>query len=201
MRFQIMIAAATLQCVSAAAVASDCGSKLNPDSKYPEVLACLKALENDISDLRNKVNAATAVSGIPARAVVAFDLPDGCPKGWARFERGASRTIIGASATHLAEVLNVGADFKPLRAYPYQADGGSEFHELEADELPSISVGTNGFSAQASTVDRYNAGGSNYPVITASQKPIQTDPLGKGKAFSLMPPFIALYFCIKQSSE
>jgi hypothetical protein len=98
MRHQIMIVAATLELVSTAAIASDCASKLDPNTKYPEVLACLKALENDIGDLRSKLATATAVSTLPVRAVVAFDLPDGCPKGWARFERGASRTIIGARA-------------------------------------------------------------------------------------------------------
>ena len=134
---------------------------------------------------------------IPVGAVLAFDLPDGCPAGWVPFERGASRTIIGASATHLSDVKNVDSEGRKLKAYPYEADGGAENHILVGDEMPPIRLSTNGYSA-ASNSDRYSAGGQPYPVVTVGA-PIQTEPLGKGRGFSLMPPYIALFLCKKSA--
>ena len=104
-----------------------------------DCFADLLKLKSDFAKLQ-----ASRPAEIPVGAVLAFDLPDGCPAGWARFERGVSRSIIGASDTHLEDVKNVDSAGKPLKAYPYQADGGMTNHTLTVDELPPVKIPTNG---------------------------------------------------------
>ena len=65
------------------------------------------------------------VGGVPPGAVLAFDLPSGCPAGWTSFQRGISRMIIGAN-TSGAAVSNQDRNGQPLMARAYQSDGGEE---------------------------------------------------------------------------
>lgn len=195
MLIQTVIGIGMLIVSSGVTMASDCASKIDPKSAtfVVDLLTCVRSLEEENNELNAKVAAAAAFSAFPAGAVIAFDLPDGCPRGWKPFERGASRTIIGASAAHTEQIKNVDSEGKQLKSYPYQADGGIEYHILSIDELPPVRASTNGYSA-VSNKDRYNAGGKDYPVVEVGS-PIQTEPLGKGKGFSLMPPYIALFLC------
>lgn len=128
---------------------------------------------------------AVKAGGLPVGAVVAFALDDGCPSGWAPYQNALGSTIVGAGQ---GEGLT-------KRSYLFQ--GGNEAHALTIDEMPPHSFKTNGKYANPSGVDRYNAGGSNYPVITAGANLIETETLGKGTVFQTMPPFVVLYYCKK----
>jgi hypothetical protein len=167
--------------------------------------------KDDVADIVNKLG----IKGPPGErgppgppgpfqpgAVVAFDLPTGCPAGWSIFERGMSRTIIGASGTGLSvfDVPNLDANEHRLRAHAYQSTGGEEKHTLKVDELPThdhgIKVldhseyvrekgyhGTDDIGRDLSRAD------PNWGVVR------YTEAVGGSNAFNTMPPFIALFLC------
>lgn len=141
---------------------------------------------------------------IPAGAVMAFDLPTGCPVGWSTFQRGISRMIIGASATGLsvADVPNLDVNDQRLRPHSYQSTGGEEKHTLTVAELPPHSHGIQ--ILQHSEYLRENRGYQGTDSVGRDAQ--QTDPkwavryteiAGNGQAHNVMPPFIALFYCKK----
>jgi hypothetical protein len=79
--------------------------------------------------------------GVPQGAVMAFDLPGGCPAAWSPFDRGISRTIVGASSVHTSDDPNEDKNGQRLSAHPYQSDGGEERHSLKLDEMPTHDQG------------------------------------------------------------
>lgn len=182
------------------AMASDCAQKLDPKSAtfVTDLLACLKSLESENNDLKNQ-----PASGVPQGAVVAFDLPGGCPHGWSMFERGTSRTIIGATQLSVADVRNLDINKQRLSAHPYQSDGGEETHTLTVAEIPSHDHGIQ--IIQHSEYLRENNKG--YPgTDTVGRDAVRNDPkwplrytevVGGGQSHNIMPPFIALFYCRK----
>lgn len=120
--------------------------------------------------------------GVPRGAVISFDLSDGCPEGWSAFDDAAGRFVVGSGQ-------GSGLKNQPLRAI-----GGTEEHKLVSDELPPQTV-TIPNLANKSAGDRYNAGGSNYPVVTVGPGELKIG--GSGSAISILPPFIALHYCKK----
>ncbi|UIL29533.1 hypothetical protein LZK75_10000 [Rhizobium leguminosarum] len=114
--------------------------------------------------------------------VVAFDVPGGCPAGWTEYASAAGRVIIGVDNGIAG----------PRRAF--QEQGGSDSHQISKDELPANQVSIEGLASQ-SAVDRYSAGGRDYPVIVRSTGTFEVG--GVGKPISIMPPYIALHYCRK----
>ncbi len=147
-----------------------------------------------------------SVSPVPVGAVIAFDRPNGCPKGWSDFAVGQSRMIVGA--TFKESLPN---DENRLSAYKYRQTGGREQHTLRIEEMPRHTHEVNdpghshrvsgGFSAK----DRDNqpgggeltngslARGNHYSQKSPTSLSIKHR--GDGKPHSIMPPHIALYFC------
>jgi hypothetical protein len=160
------------------------------------VIECFKAQQKELLDLRQ-----AGTGSIPSGAVMAFDLPTGCPFGWSGFERGISRTIIGASNVHGSNVNNFDRSGQPLRAYPYQSDGGEEKHVLTIPEMPSHDHGI-----LLQPIDDLNRT-DKYPGFTNvgrdSTKKSETwimrysESSGGGQPHNVMPPFIALFYCRK----
>ncbi|MER9291295.1 hypothetical protein NKI71_13700 [Mesorhizobium sp. M0510] len=141
--------------------------------------------------LRDDINFVKTVAGslttLPVGSVVAFDLPTGCPTGWAEYANARGRVIVGTGQG------------TGLSGRAYQQIGGAEQYQLSVDQLPPHKFQTTARAAQPSNVDRYDAGGRNYPVITASTGLIESDTIGKGEPISLMQPYVALYYCRKSS--
>jgi hypothetical protein len=146
---------------------------------------------------------ADIAGGVPQGAVMAFDLPSGCPTGWSVLDRGISRVIIGASPLHGSSVPNFDKNGKLLSARPYQADGGEEAHVLPLDEMPAHDHGLK--ISQSSEFLRENG---NHFLATISvgrdtqrtdtKEPLRfSESVGNGKPFGVMPPFLALPFCKK----
>jgi hypothetical protein len=142
------------------------------------------------------------VGGVPPGAVMAFDIPTGCPQGWSTFERGISRTIVGASPLHTSDVPNSDMDGQRLPAHPYQSDGGEERHTLTIEEIPPHDHGIQ--IVQHSEYVRANNGYVGTDTVGRGAE--RTDPkwsvrytekAGGGRAHNLMPPFIALFYCKK----
>ena len=159
---------------------------------------------------------ALATTLIPAGAVMAFDLPNGCPKGWrADISDAEGRVIVGVN----------GEDFR----LPYEGGkprydlGGSQTVALKPHHLPGHThsgttksantenyriVFTAGDSVLENHVTGFRSGGGHRDT-TNSPLPgsihthdFETD-MGsglRGTAIGIMPPYIALYYCKKEAS-
>ena len=127
-----------------------------------------------------------STAALPSSAVVAFDLPNGCPDGWTEFADAAGRTIIGQGSG-----MDDG-NGKPLTGRKYRGHGGEEKVKLTVAEMP-----THGHSG-VTAVGSYNAAhlatqdSQNLPQARGS-----IGASGSSKPHNNMPPYIALYFCKK----
>lgn len=126
----------------------------------------------------------TVIGGVPSGAVMAFDLPTKCPDGWSQFIDADGKSIIGVGNTR-----------------NYREQGGNSTHQLTVDEMPShkhsftgdpISIGGwNGDITYDVSVGDYSANGSITPSGVISTE-------GGSRPHNNMPPFLALYYCIKK---
>jgi hypothetical protein len=140
------------------------------------------------------------VGGIPTGAVIAFDLPNGCPTGWTVFEPAISRVIVGSVAGRATETPTKDMNGKPLTAHQYRADGGEEKHRMTISEMPSH----HHQSALNAAPDQVSFGvGSSTKGIDGIRVNIFTEALtsdtGGGEPFGILQPFIALHYCRKDS--
>lgn len=140
---------------------------------------------------------ALATTLIPAGAVMAFDLPNGCPEGWSRFDEGSGRMIVG-----VGKRVGIDGSFRLLadsNGSVYQT-GGAENHTLTVPEMPSHSHdflgnkvlrgGNHGIGTDLAVGD-----GANYGNWAPSGS---ISNAGLSAPHNNMPPYIALYFCRKE---
>lgn len=184
------------------ASATDCASKLNASSAVSSIIQCLKDQETEIATLKLKQGpkgdrgeqGATGPVGpagkkgdpgdpafVPAGVVVAFDSPNGCPRGWKEFEAARGRTILGANASRT----------HGYTARPFGNVGGEEEHLLTINEMPSHDHGGiwGGDGKKAGMNNSYAYHAQGYVRISSE---------GGGQPHNNMPPYIALYFCKKE---
>ena len=135
---------------------------------------------------------------IPVGAVMAFDLPNGCPMGWKTFEEATSRVIVGAYADRAAGNITAPTEDEngnALSARHYRNWGGTEKHKLEISELPSH---------DHAYIDRYVVSRGDAEMMTDG--PIRgwrdhertTKQKGGNIPHNNMPPYIALHYCKKE---
>lgn len=158
---------------------------VNAAKEATSIIAPRQVADALIADSKFVEDIRTGVGLAPSGSVIAFDIAAGCPPGWTSFVNAAGRVIVGAGQLPVS-----GND---LSKRGFQEQGGSEFHNISVAELPPRDIGI--VVASVSKVDRYNAGGTNYPVITASPQQISVG--GIGAPISIMPPYIALHYCKK----
>lgn len=130
---------------------------------------------------------------IPAGAVMAFDLPEGCPDSWTRFEAGSGRMIVGVGTR-----VGVEGSFRLLadsNGSVYQT-GGAETHKLTEREMPSHS--------HVFAINHRKGSGSGTTTVgripadeTSANASRRTTATGGNIAHNNMPPYIALYYCKK----
>jgi hypothetical protein len=72
--------------------------------------------------------------GVPPGAVMAFDLPSGCPAGWGVFEEASGRTIVGATRGQ-SPPPNHDQNGQTLSFRTYRTTAGEERHLLNLDEM------------------------------------------------------------------
>lgn len=156
------------------------------------------------------------VAPAPSGAVVAFDLPNGCPKGWSDFKDGQSRMIVGA--TFPKERPPKDEDGQPLSEYAFRQTGGKEQHTLQIKEMPAHGHKVKdpghshrvagGFSVEEPGEHGRGGGeltngdlakGDHYSREALSGLSIESQ--GGDKSHPNMPPHVALYFCKKDSSR
>ncbi|MEM7768860.1 MAG: hypothetical protein AAF253_15540 [Pseudomonadota bacterium] len=145
--------------------------------------------------LIKRLSEATTV--IPEGTVIAFDSAAGCPMGWIDFASGRGRAIVGATPP--------GGESGGLTRREFQEQGGAETHTLTVDEIPYHEHGV-GVYAGGAVDPRLGQGPYTYvlpsdtssPEIEGSYYTTKKDELA-GKSHNNMPPYIALYFCKKES--
>ena len=127
---------------------------------------------------------------IPKGAVLAFDLPDGCPKdGWEPLTDVDGRFIIGSSTK-----------------FKYRESGGQESYTLSVSNLPNLSVTlSEGNHARLVDASRFDQSGGNSPVVNskgtrhpyASNINFNIGNTGAVTKYNIMPPYLPLHFCKK----
>jgi hypothetical protein len=128
---------------------------------------------------------------VPAGAVVAFDLPGGCPTGWTMFEPAISRVLVGAVAGRATTSPNKDMNGAQLSARLYRADGGEEFHTLLIAEMPKHAHAYQDWRAGPGSCTFSGCNG------TGGISDQRTADAGEGKPQNNMPPFVALHYCQK----
>ena len=139
--------------------------------------------------------------GIPASAIVAFDRPANCPKGWSIFEPTISRVILGASAD--GKSPNRDQNGLELTARQYRMAAGEERHTLSISEMPAHDHGIE--IVQHGEYLRENKGylgtesvGRDVGRADPRWALRYTEKEGGGMAHNVMPPFVALFYCEKK---
>jgi hypothetical protein len=149
----------------------------------------------DLSNNPKFISDVAQAAVVPKGAVVAFDNANGCPLGWRGFQAASGRVLIGA--TH---------DTSSLISYPYQSTGGAEHLRLTVAQLPTLRITypvfrSGEFSLQNSGYPGYRfigqaareaAKGASGNVVSE-----QSDPIGSGEEIDIRPPFLAMFFCVK----
>jgi hypothetical protein len=153
----------------------------------------LAAAENRIGELENDLKAFRVATGM----VSAFDRTNEpyCPNGWTPYIPAGGRFIVGAGDTENKDEHGI-----RLTPHKVKTDGGEERHKLLEGELPADHL-HNQF-VDAADINA-GLGPREFVIIAgkAASKNFQirdTQPAGQGEPHNNMPPFVALYYCIKQ---
>ncbi len=160
---------------------------------------CDELVTNELLDM-SKLVACLQKEAVPSGAVMAFDLPHGCPKGWeADISAAEGRMIIGVN----------GSSYKLpyVDGRPEYSIGGSESHKLTIEEMPSH---THELAKDKSGSDFYvlrfvggnNDSKENGAVTTGGGLPFygttSIPEAGSDRPHNNMPPYIALRYCKKE---
>lgn len=128
-------------------------------------------------------------ASFPVGAVVAFDLPDGCPtdEGWQDYDKGAGRFIAGMGRHAPSDRYG-----NPVEELTLGQVGGHRTHRLTEPELPAHSHRYEFSSGSA----RRAEGGFTRIEFGAKDRIRLTGSTGKNASHNNLPPFIALRYCI-----
>ncbi len=83
-------------------------------------------VEHIIKEEASRREPSIGKQAVPLGAVVAFDLPDGCPSGWSRFDSAIGRAVVGVG---MGQVIGYADVFSPESTY------GTGYRETEADRI------------------------------------------------------------------
>ena len=162
------------------------------------------ATEGIVTELASNENFRSAIAALvgtptyPKNMIAAFNSTEGagaCPSGWKLFEPASGRFIVGAGKTK-----NLDMNGKALSHHPSfseddaKAVGGEEAHKLTIAEMPSHQHGirrTQGKAGDGKYPDWASMGNQLVQVVGESE------PAGGDQPHNTMPPFVALYYCIK----
>lgn len=144
------------------------------------------ALQKQIQDLSKM---------LPPGAVVAFASDNGCPDGWQTYKPALSRMIIGASSVQDDRDTAKANGLTPRDA---KTKGGEENHVLTVAEMPPHS---HAVYPHAGVI--VGTGGSHPGAGSADQTPTSrtngdTSVVGGGTPHNTMPPYVALFYCVRQ---
>ncbi|MBX3568864.1 MAG: hypothetical protein KF914_12455 [Rhizobiaceae bacterium] len=131
---------------------------------------------------------------VPAGAIVAFsshaESPSACPKGWAVFEEGRGRFIVGSGAHS-----NKDSTGRQISVYSVGEFGGEESHNLTLEEMPSHSHSFVIFWSDRPGKPIDGAIGVNWEAAGYSYS--ESQKTGGGLPHNNVPPFVSLTYCKK----
>ena len=166
-----------------------------------KILGELRAKEAELDDKLASVS-------VPAGAVMAFDRNNGCPSGWRDYSIAMGRVIVGADppAWTQADPRNRDEIDRALSARHFREPGGTESFKLDPDNLPSLEVlMSNRDNALFFTSEWASRNDDNHHnmVNLVKDKPdvgnyVSLKIEGKSAEKKFMPPYVPLYYCIKQ---
>ena len=171
---------------------------------------CVTELEKTFSEMiagmeAERSEAATQISALKAElatmnrslnnAVIAYHRTqdDPCPRGWSIFTPAGGRMILGAGNHSNAGV----SEYPPYVESPNNGIGGEETVTLTVAQMPAHKhVQTTGIgqSGQGPAVGVAAPGVLDVPMVAT---PNITRSSGSSQPHNNMPPWIALYFCVK----
>jgi hypothetical protein len=128
---------------------------------------------------------------IPTGSVMSF-ATDSCPAGWDPYSRAQGRFLVGIGNDG---GNNRSADGAVLSSRPLNEVGGNEKHKLTVGQLPKHSHAIHGSNGTRTpghpdyTPDEYGLKIPNYE---------RTSDEGNDEPLPILPPFVALNFCIKR---
>ncbi len=168
----------------------------------------LLELSNQIKDLQAEIE---PLKALLQGAVIAFHRSENegaCPPRWKRFEPAAGRFVVGAGVNTWTDVAG-----RPLKDHPSLKDdsagavGGEEVHQLSIGEMPvhnhnNFDTAEQNDYNQLLTYRKDNGytgkyfDGSVGELAYQNGRPITS--AGGDQPHNNMPPYIALYYCIKE---
>lgn len=155
--------------------------------------AVISKLKDKNSDLAKEIEKGV-LDELPIGAVVPFNTGESEPcigEKWERFKPGASRFIVGAGFRQTGKLT----PRPPFKELPEQAIGGAETITLAENNLPAHSHNSYGVSRGGEAVRN----GSGLTAVSGVEPDTEIvgKPTGGGEEIDIMPPYIALHFCIK----
>jgi hypothetical protein len=135
---------------------------------------------------------------MPAGAVVAFNLPEGCPPNWVPLKAAEGRTIVGAHHDNVEGADSEGN--KNLTTRKLLEQGGAETHKLSVAEMPNHNHNSGGYNRLLTITGRHTYSGKDdntrgEPHLKRSGA---IKAVGGNQPHNNMPPFVSLYYCQKQ---
>jgi len=136
---------------------------------------------------------------MPKGAVVAFSLPEGCPKNWQLYSPVLGRTIIGADFGLSEKESAKETKDSPLTQRKLYESGGAEQHKLSVSEMPSHdhTRGDYKYLLKSNSYNTYHGKDDRTKGEPNLKRIARLKLSGGGKPHNNMPPFIALYYCQK----
>ncbi len=139
------------------------------------------------------------IFGVPAGAVVAFDIREGCPDGWEPFDQAVGRTIVG-SAIPGRSIQNRDESNLEIPPPEFGTPGGRLNNTLAAANLPplnvdiyyrwsNVSASNGGFPLVRSFGQTGADGGGVYSANTG----------GTAVPITNMMPYLPLMYCKRLS--
>ena len=150
-------------------------------------------------------------NSLPIGAVLAFDKPSGCPKGWVRFWQGGGRFIVGAASE--SELNDGPASFRndsngePLKPRPFGGSDGAQEVKLEPMHMPKHQHEVRWQGTHTVSLEEQPEGQREVDLadkrylLTRAEKAgweglnMRTTEDGASVPHNNMPPYIALHFC------
>ena len=170
------------------------------DERYIDNINCAAARLESVETRLRKLESDLSVFRDATGLIAAFDRDKTrpCPSGWRLFEPAGGRFIVGAGDNSFKDVNGI-----DLTDHSVGVVGGEEKHKLTGAEIPNHSHSV------------YQHAGYHWPDIPNEQKtqPNQgahggdtttfvhggtTGTWGGDLPHNTMPPFVALYYCIKE---
>ena len=191
-----------------AALAQDCKMKViekKGEDQTELMVANLNCATAKIEALESELAIYKSASGL----VAAFNRTSAapCPKGWIPFDAAIGRLVVGAG---LGDTKDMNGNDLTDRAVG--AVGGEEMHLLKELEMPSHTHFIAARSGDGDTGDPLTEGNqvmqSAFPgghdpwyIMRGKSAPAavgRSSSVGSGLPHNTMPPFVALYYCIKE---